>query len=114
VGNVIVTNTSKEDFEDMVNGEVFKFPPKVPVTVPALVAHHIFGFGETDKEPWVIRLGWTLTRKDLPEALARLAKFKIDDPEGTRHSLSPVVERVPLDSPKGTSGGKLAIAPSAA
>ena len=109
---VTVTNTSKDHFEDMVNGEVFKFPPRVPVTVPAHVAHHIFGYGETDKEPWVVRLGWTLTRKDLPDALARLAKFKIDGGEENNHSLSPVVERVPLSDPKG-SGGKLAIAPMA-
>lgn len=114
MSEVTVTNTSKEDFEDMFDGELFKFPSKVAVTLPLIAAHHIFGYNELDKEPWVVRLGWSITRNDMKSGLERLSKFKFEPPEKpqTRHSLSPVVERVPLSDPKG-SGGKLAIAPLA-
>jgi hypothetical protein len=109
MSDVTVTNTGKEDFHDAWDGKVYSFPPKQPVVVSRAIAHHIFGHGETDKEPYVVRLGWTDTRKDLHEGLARLAKFKIDDPDQSRPSLAPGAERVPLQSPKET-GGKLAIA----
>lgn len=110
MAEVSVTNTGKEELVDFFNGEEFRFPPSKKMSIPEHVAHHIFGYGEPDKVPSVVRLGWTETRKDLPEALERLAKFKFDPPENkTRPSLSPGAERVPLNSPK-SDGGKLAIA----
>lgn len=110
--DVAVTNSGKERLVDYFDGQEFEFPPGKTVTVPSNVARHIFGYGDADKEPHVVRLGWTITRKDLPEALHRLSKFKFDPPE-TRPSLSPGAERVPLNSPKG-DGGKLVIQPAAA
>lgn len=108
--SVTVTNTGKETLCDMFDGEEFVFPAGKSVTIQSDVARHIFGYGEKDKLSKVVRLGWTQTSKDAPEALARLAKFKIEPEEETRPSTSPVAARVPLNSPKGDDGGKLALA----
>ena len=108
---VKVTNTGKEAFEDGYAGERYVFEPGKSVSIPFEAAVHIFGHRQDNKEDTLARLGWVVTHKDLPEGLKRLAKFKIED-DGTHHSLSPVVERVPLNSPKGV-GGKLTVAPDA-
>lgn len=110
---VTVTNTSDKELVDYFDGKEFSFPTKKSITIPSNVARHILGYGG-DKRDAVVRLGWTETSKDMPAALARLAKFKCDPPEDeTRSALSPGAERVPLSSPKGSDGGKLALAPAA-
>lgn len=103
--SVKVRNTSDEDFEAGWDGVRYTFPVGKTVEIPYVAAAMIFGHHQEDKEPTLVRHGWIITHNDLPEGLKRLAKFKIED-DGTRHSLSPVVERVPLQSPKG-AGGKL-------
>lgn len=105
VNSVSVTNTGKREFEDGFAGERYDFVPGKRITIPYAAAVHIFGHNVEDKESVLARLGWIRTRNELKEGLKMLAEFKIED-EGTRHSLSPVVERVPLQSPKG-AGGKL-------
>lgn len=97
--NVFVTNKTDETFEDGFAGEWWRFEPGVSVEIPEEAARHIFGYKDEDKVPYLIRLGWTITRMDLPKALEKLSKFEI------HHSLSPVVERVP-PAPKRVSGGK--------
>lgn len=106
-----VTNTGKESFEDGYCGERYVFAPGKTVDIPYEAAVHIFGHGQADKEDTLARLGWIETHKDLPEGLKRLARFKIED-DGKHHSLSPVVQRVPLNSPKG-EGGKLQVSADA-
>jgi len=102
-----VTNTGSEVFEDGYAGIRYTFAPGKKVAIPFEAAVHIFGHRQADKDSVMARLGWATTRNDMPEGLKKLAKFKIED-DGTHHSLSPVVERVPLQSHKG-SGGKLTL-----
>lgn len=108
---VTVTNTDKKMLIDYFDGEEFAFPPGKSVTVPNNVARHIFGYGEKDKKPNVVRLGWTKLSTDFPEAMARLAKFHFDPPESPPLNV-PVGggARTPLNSPKGDEGGKLSLA----
>lgn len=106
---VFVTNRSDQELEDGYAGTRYKFAPGKTVEIPVEAAKHIFGHGDEDKEPYLIRLGWTVTRNDLPDARARLAKFDILDTAPTKHhSLSPVVQQVPLPARRG--GGKPALA----
>lgn len=111
MSEVAVTNTSGEVFEDGYSGERYVFEPGKKLVIPHEAAVHIFGHRLPDKEDTLARLGWIETHKDLPDGLARLAKFKIEDDQIHR-PLSPAVERVPLSSPKG-AGGKLQLAPQA-
>jgi hypothetical protein len=102
---VTVTNTTETELVDHFDGVAYTFPPKKAVQVPNDVARHILGYGNPDKQDNVVRLGWAQFNTEVPKALARLARFKCDPPE-TRGALSPVAERVPLNSPTG-EGGKL-------
>ena len=111
MNTVEVTNTGKDAFEDGYAGIRYVFEPGQKLSVPYEAAAHIFGYGMKDKEDALARLGWIETHKDLPEGLKRLAKFKIEG-DGKHHLLSPVVQRVPLNSPKG-EGGKLSVSPDA-
>ena len=104
---VTVTNTGDKELVDSFDGEEFSFPPKKSVTIPSNVARHIFGYDLDDKLEKVIRLGWTQTSKDIPQAMARLRKFRFEPEEGTRRLTSPVAERVPLNASKDEAGGKL-------
>ena len=106
-----VTNTGKEVFEDGYAGERYVFAPGKEVSIPYEAAVHIFGHNLKDKSDTIARLGWAETNRDMPEGLKRLAKFKIED-DGTHRSLSPAVQRVPLNSSKG-DGGKLSVSPDA-
>jgi hypothetical protein len=104
---VFVTNNTDAAFEDGYAGEVYKFLPGKPLEISVEAARHIFGYEDANKEPYLIRLGWTMTRMDMEAALEKLSKFVITEENPKKHhSLSPVVERVPLTPKRG--GGKLA------
>lgn len=105
---VRVTNTSTEDFVEAWAGGELVIPAGKKVEIPVEAAEIYFGYGLKDKEPALVRLGWIRLHSELPAGIKKLAMFKIED-DGTRPSLSPVPERVPLNSPKG-SGGKLTLA----
>ena len=105
--NVYVTNTTDATFEDGYAGEVYKFIPGNTIEIPEGAARHIFGYEDNHKEPYLVRLGWIVTKRDLEAGMERLSKFVIStEKAGIHHSLSPVVERVPLSRKSG--GGKLA------
>ena len=106
---VFVTNRSTEGLEDGYAGTRYTFARGNTVEIPVDAARHIFGHGDDNKEPYLIRLGWTVTRNDLPEAIERLSKFEILEAAPMKHhSLSPVVQQVPLPARRG--GGKPALA----
>lgn len=109
--NVFVTNTTHKAFEDGFSGVRYRFAPGHKVEIPVEVARHIFGYGDPDKEPYLVRLGWIETKNDLPEGILKLAQFEIAEHDpGTRRSLSPVAEQVPPASRR--AGGKLAHHPA--
>ena len=77
------------------------------VEVPLEVAKHVFGYGDANKEPYLARLGWIKTANDLDDGLDRMTKWQFtDQPPKKNDSLSPIVERVPLEGVK-PRGGKV-------
>ena len=106
MSNVWVLNTTDELLRDGYDGKFYDFAPNRWVEVPDFVATHVFGDQQANKEPYLIRLGWTKTSNDLPQAYERLSKFVISSqPPQTTTNPSPVVGRIPPSSEK-REGGK--------
>jgi hypothetical protein len=103
---VNVMNTWDKDFVTEYGCEDLKFPVGKSVEVPIVVARHIFGYEDSDKEKYMARHGWITTTNDIPNGLKILEKFRISPvmPK-ENHALSPVVEQVPFPPKRG--GGKV-------
>lgn len=94
--NVFVRNTGDEALKDGYNGEFYEFAPGTEIEVPDYIAAHVFGYGRESKYECVVRLGWSKTHVDLPEAYERLSKFVVSEhPTNNHHLTSPVVGQVP-------------------
>lgn len=64
-------------------------------------AKHILGYGEDNKEPYFVRLGWMKMNTDLPRALDRMKMVSFSsEPAKKVHLSAPVVERVAVPMPK--------------
>jgi hypothetical protein len=64
-------------------------------------AKHILGYGEDNKEPYFVRLGWMKMNTDLPRALDRMKMVSFSsEPAKKVHLSAPVVERVAAPMPK--------------
>lgn len=64
-------------------------------------AKHILGYGEDNKEPYFVRLGWMKMNTDLPRALDRMKMVSfLSEPAKKVHLSAPVVERVAAPMPK--------------
>lgn len=74
---VYVTNTSSETLVDQWDGKKIEFPPNIDVAVTESLARQFFGWQQEDRSPQIARLGWSYTKNDLKQALARLDKFVI-------------------------------------
>jgi hypothetical protein len=100
---IYVTNGGKEPLTSMFNSVKYTFAPGETVELPEPAARLIFGFGEKDKEPSLVRLGWMQTSKDFISAMERLMQFDLSETAPKQvHSLSPVVEQVvPLPKARG-------------
>jgi hypothetical protein len=87
--------------------QTYEFPVGKTVQAPLDAVRHIFGYMDMNKEPYLARLGLIQTKNDLPEGMAILSKILIsEETPKQNHSLSPVMERVPLPSQK-KAGGKV-------
>ena len=85
--------------------QVYTFPVNQTVEAPDDAVNHIFGYHDKDKEPYLTRLGLIKTKNDLPQGMEILEKIQISlEPPKQNHSLSPVMERVPLPSLKRAGG----------
>lgn len=105
--NIFVTNNSDKVLKDGYAGKFYTFGKGETVEVPIEVAKHVFGYGDENKEPYLARLGWIKTANDLDDGLDRMAKWQFtDQPPKKNDSLSPIVERVPLEVVK-PRGGKV-------
>ncbi len=104
---IFVTNNSDKTLVDGWNGVEYTFKPNSTVEIPEVVAKHVFGYGDNDKEPYLARLGWIKSKNDLEEGLALLSKWELstEAPKKDR-SLSPMVEKVPLPAER-RAGGKV-------
>ena len=70
-------------------------------------AKHIFGYGDDNKEPYFVRLGWMRMNTDLPRAKERLAQVSFSsEPAKKVHLSAPVVERVAAPMPELKAKGK--------
>ena len=72
-----VTNTGDEVLSDFWDGKPYDFPCGETIAVPEYVAVQLFGYGEHDRTKQIARLGWSKTKTDMPQALAKLDKFSI-------------------------------------
>ena len=103
---IFVTNNSDKKLTDGFGGVFYEFPKSKTVEIPEEVARHVFGYGDDNKEPYLARLGWIVSRNDLNKGLEILAQWDIStEPPKKNQSISPLVERVPLPAKK--VGGKV-------
>jgi hypothetical protein len=106
MSNIFVTNNSDKKLTDGLGGVFYEFPKGKTVEIPKEVARHIFGYGDNDKEPYLARLGWIVSKNDLEKGLEILSQWDIStEPPKKNQSISPLVERVPLPAKK--VGGKV-------
>lgn len=105
--NLFVTNKSDQKLVVTYEYKQVEFPVGKPVEVSAHLAKFVFGHGEVDKEPCLVRLGWVRLHSELEQGLERLAKFAITDQalESEDCSLPSAVGVVPLHAEK-RAGGK--------
>ena len=93
--------------KDGFSGIFYEFLPGKTLEIPEEAAAHIFGYGDSDKQPYLARLGWAKTSNDLDEGLKILSQWELStEPPKKNQSLSPLVERVPLPAQK-RAGGKI-------
>lgn len=97
MSTVWVVNKTEAELNAGWAGAQYAFKPNAPVEIPIEAAQGIFGYGLDDKFEFVVRLGWTISSNDLPQAYERLAKFEIsaDRPTIYRAS-SPAVDQTPV------------------
>jgi hypothetical protein len=104
---IFVTNNSDKVWKDGYAGKFYTFGKGETVEIPIEVATHVFGYGDDNKEPYLARLGWITTANDLDKGLELLSKWELStEPPKKNQSLSPLVERVPLEVVK-SRGGKV-------
>ena len=98
--NVFVTN-SGVPFTARYEGVDYTFDNGKEVELTFEAAKHIFGYGDDNKEPYFVRLGWMKMNTDLPRAMERLTNVKFaSEPAKKVHLSAPVVERVATPMPK--------------
>jgi hypothetical protein len=105
--NLFVTNRSDQKLVVSYEYKQVEFPVGKPIEVPERLARFVFGHGEVDKEPCLVRLGWVRLHSELEQGLERLAQFSITDQpfESEDCSLPSAVGVVPLHVEK-RAGGK--------
>ena len=97
---VYVTNRGMSFSARYCNEDV-KFPSNEEVQITEEVARYLFGYGEDNKEPYFVRLGWMKMNTDYEKAVSRLAEFTFSsEPSKKVHLSAPVVERVATPMPK--------------
>ena len=107
--DIYVTNNGYEPLVDFYDGTKFEFVPGKELQVPELVAKHIFGYGDDNKEPYLVRLGWMKISTDFPAAMEKMGKFSFSrQPAQTVHLSAPVVERVAAPQVKTRAAAKVA------
>jgi hypothetical protein len=105
VSEVFVTNCSDTDLADRYSGVDYSFKKGVEVSISVDAATHIFGYGDTDKLPYAVRLGFVRHSSEVEIGLDRLAMFKIS-PTAAQDRIPSAVGVVPLPVRK-TAGGKV-------
>lgn len=108
---IYVTNHTQEPLKDGFGGVFYDFLPGKTVELSEEAARHIFGYNDPNKAPYLARLGWVKSTKEMQDGLDRLAQWDLStEPPKKNQSLSPLVERVPLPSQKKGGGKVLSVA----
>jgi hypothetical protein len=113
---IFVCNNGSEPFSDALDGTVYHFEPNKVVEIPEVAAKHIFGYGDDNKEPYLIRLGWMKMSNQFNMAMEKLGHFSFsresassnEEPIKPVHLSAPVVERVAAPMPKAKGAAKVA------
>lgn len=103
---LFVTNQSDSPLTVTFEYKPIEFPVGKSVELPHHAVKFIFGHGEVDKEPALVRLGWVRLHSELHQGLERLEQFKItDQPLDVKdRSLPSAVGVVPLHVEKRVGG----------
>ena len=102
---VYVTNNTNKDLYAEYNYVGYDFPvgKTVELTVPA--ARHMVGYGDEDKEKYLVQLGMIRLHSELEEAMETLKKVDISsEPPVKNRSLPSAVGAVPLRIEKSVGG----------
>jgi hypothetical protein len=92
---VYVRNNSQDTLSDSFDGVKYDFIPGKEIELPEVVAKHIFGYGDDNKEPYLVRLGWMKMSNEFDAAMQKLCKFSFSkEPSKPVHLSAPVVGRV--------------------
>jgi hypothetical protein len=70
-----VQNNTGNDLTDRYNGTDYTFPAGASVALDENAAQHIFGFGDADKVPYLVRQGWMRTTGEYESAMRILSGF---------------------------------------
>ena len=105
---VFVRNNGENKFTDSFNGTVYEFLPSKELEIPEIAAKHIFGYGDDNKEPYLVRLGWMKMSNEFDVAMKKLGTFSFSkEPSKPVHLSAPVVERVAAPMPKAKGAAKV-------
>ena len=108
---IFVTNKSDKNHRDSYAYRDYEFPVGQTIEISEEMARYMFAYGVENKEPTLARLGWIRTRNEIPDGVKILERFILSqEPPGRNHSLSQVVERVPLPAAKRARGNVTAAA----
>jgi hypothetical protein len=104
---IFVRNNGENPLVDSYDGIPYDFACGKEVEIPEVAAMHIFGYGDDNKEPYLVRLGWMKMSTDYRSAMERLATFSFSrESSKPVHVSAPVVERVAAPMPKARVAAK--------
>jgi len=104
---VYVTNNSNKDLNFEYNFVAIEFPVGKTVEIPLQTAKHVLGYGDDDKEKYLVQLGLIRLHSELEEATEKFRKIEISETPPTKNrSLPSAVGVVPLRLEK-AAGGKV-------
>ena len=105
---IFVRNNGPHVLNDSFNGVSYAFEPGKEIEVPEVAAKHIFGYGDDNKEPYLVRLGWMKMSNQFNLAMEKLMEFSFSKEPSAKqvHLSAPVVERVAAPMPKARVAAK--------
>lgn len=105
---IFVTNKGKDTLIGKYVDQRIEFAPNKSVPVEPVIARAIFGYGDDNKIPYLVRLGWMKMNTDYEKAMARLKEFVFTDaPIKSDHLSALVVDRVAAPPLRGRGAAKV-------
>jgi len=102
---VYVTNNTNKDLYAEYNYVGYHFPVGKTVELTVSAARHMIGYGDEDKEKYLVQLGMIRLHSELEEAMETLKKIDISSESPTKNrSLPSAVGVVPLRIEKSVGG----------